>query len=163
MTKTQKILAGGILLIAVGVGGYFAYKLYQDNKNKQKDNKKDGNKKLSNTDNNSQNKEDEIDMGQKVELGDVEDTPKTEDVVNIPRMTKEATKNYIKGKYQNEKFPIGYLMKGAKVKAIQSYLNKKYNAGLKVDGYFGEKTLAALKKYMNLESVDEKTYSKMIS
>lgn len=169
MTNSQKVLAGGVLLIVIGIGGYFAYKLYKTNKTKKtKGNTggiKIGNLEIKRDEKDTkEEKREEIDMGQKVELGEVEDRPKSEDLADIPRTTSSsASQNAIKGKYQPEKFPIGYLMKGSKVKAIQTYLNKKYKAGLKVDGYFGEKTLAALKKYMNLESVDEKTYAKMIS
>ena len=48
------------------------------------------------------------------------------------------------------KFPIKLGSKGQEVKEIQTALNKRiapYMLPLKVDGIFGEKTLAMLKKY----------------
>ena len=42
-------------------------------------------------------------------------------------------------------FPLKRGSKGEKVKGLQQALNRKYNAGLKVDGQFGFKTEKALK------------------
>ena len=51
-------------------------------------------------------------------------------------------------------FPIGLGMTGDTVKQLQTSLNVQFNSNLKEDGYFGCKTLSALIKAFNVQSVD---------
>lgn len=60
--------------------------------------------------------------------------------------------------YRNWNYPMGLGMKDSQYKRVselQAKLNLRYLAGLKVDGFFGCKTLAAIKKYLNVDTVDE--------
>ena len=59
--------------------------------------------------------------------------------------------------YQTWSYPMGLGMKDStyeRVSELQDKLNTKYNAGLKTDGFFGCKTLAAVKKYLSTDKVD---------
>ena len=58
-------------------------------------------------------------------------------------------------------FPIKYGSKSKLVYLLQSALNKLYNAGLTLDGDFGEKTKTALKSAYGIEQVDFKTAKKI--
>lgn len=57
-------------------------------------------------------------------------------------------------RYVTNIFPLSLGMKGSLVKALQENLNKYFSAGLKADGYFGCKTLAAVVKNLNVQAVD---------
>ncbi len=59
-------------------------------------------------------------------------------------------------------FPIGLGMKGDTVKQLQTSLNVQFKAKLKQDGYFGCKTLDALKKAFNVEAVDAELFKNKI-
>lgn len=57
------------------------------------------------------------------------------------------------GTKKNTIFPIEYGDRGTSVSMLQQALNDVYGAGLQVDGIFGQKTLAACKKYLGVEKV----------
>lgn len=52
-------------------------------------------------------------------------------------------------------YPVRYGSCGIEVKTLQQYLNKKYNAGLNVDGKFGSLTKEAALKYLKKEKFTE--------
>ena len=58
-------------------------------------------------------------------------------------------------------FPLKTGSKGAEVAALQSYLNKRYNAGLATDGIWGPKTQAALQKFEQTTMWSTTDYTKM--
>lgn len=55
-------------------------------------------------------------------------------------------------------FPLKKGSKGNNVKGLQSFLNKKYKAGLAVDGDYGSKTDSAVKKYLNVSEISQDMY-----
>lgn len=55
--------------------------------------------------------------------------------------------------YTEWQFPISFGMKGSRVRELQHKLNIKYMAGLDEDGYFGCKTLGAVKEYLGTDKV----------
>lgn len=57
------------------------------------------------------------------------------------------------GKTKANPYPIEYGDRGQGVSLLQQGLNKVFGAGLDVDGIFGKKTLAALKKYMGIDAL----------
>ena len=66
------------------------------------------------------------------------------------------------GGYQQETgFPLKIYDKGELVRQLQTGLNSKYKAGLKVDGYFGPKTQAAVSKHMGNAVVSKSDFDKL--
>lgn len=59
-------------------------------------------------------------------------------------------------------YPVTLGMKGSFVEQIQMALNNDHNANLKVDGYFGCNTLAAVKKAFGVDTVDAELYKNKI-
>lgn len=60
-------------------------------------------------------------------------------------------------------FPLKYGSKGTLVRDIQTVLNKRYKAGIDVDGDWQGQTEAALKKFNLPTSFDSQAYAKLIS
>lgn len=65
-------------------------------------------------------------------------------------------------KYILNFFPLALGMHGALVKELQVGLNNAFHSKLSTDGYFGCKTLAALKSALNIETIDAQTYKDKI-
>lgn len=64
--------------------------------------------------------------------------------------------------YTNDNFPLKKGSKGPRVKNLQKFLNwKGYN--LTVDGYFGEKTAAALLNANNMTKVEQSYYDEWMN
>lgn len=60
-------------------------------------------------------------------------------------------------------FPLKYGSKGTLVRDIQTVLNKRYKAGIDVDGVWKDQTEGALKKYNLPTSFDSQAYAKLIA
>jgi peptidoglycan hydrolase-like protein with peptidoglycan-binding domain len=60
-------------------------------------------------------------------------------------------------------FPLKYGSKGTLVRDIQTVLNKRYKAGIDVDGDWQGQTEAALKKFKLPTSFDSQAYAKLIA
>jgi peptidoglycan hydrolase-like protein with peptidoglycan-binding domain len=66
---------------------------------------------------------------------------KLESYPELPQSSGGASSSY----RPDTNFPLSIYTKGEKVKIIQKALNARFNAGLKIDGYWGPTTEAALK------------------
>lgn len=72
----------------------------------------------------------------------------------VPIITPDINGCITVSKYITNSFPLTLGMKGSFVKILQENLNTYFNSGLKTDGYFGCKTLAAVIKNLNVQTVD---------
>lgn len=79
--------------------------------------------------------------------------PMTDTIIN---KTKTSTR---KPKTESNEFPLRKGSSGDKVAQLQTILNSKYKAGLTVDGKFGAKTEAALKKIGKALAVSESLFN----
>lgn len=68
----------------------------------------------------------------------------------IPPATKQST------------FPLKFGSEGAEVENLQRFLNERSNAGLTVDGVFGNKTQTATQQYLGTLQVTESYYNSVI-
>ncbi len=66
-------------------------------------------------------------------------------------------------KYVTNSFPLAEGMKGAFVKELQTALNTQFHSQLVVDGYFGCRTLQALKKNFNIDTITQQFFNDNIA
>lgn len=132
--KTKKYLLWGLGAVAVATGGFFLFKHLQEKKEeKALDDLKD-----------AVNEEDS-------ELPESHGSAST---VRTPSSSKPTVYN---------QFPLKYGSKGTLVRDIQTVLNKRYKAGIDVDGVWKDQTEGALKKYNLPTSFDSQAYAKLVA
>lgn len=136
--KSKALLITGILLTGAAVGGYFIYRSIQ----KGKQDKPDG------------SEADALDQ-QLLNVINSGGNPST--------VTPTTTAQQSYAALPQGSFPLRVGQKSKYAWIIQSYLNCAHNAGLAVDGAWGKKSAAALKKYYGVEVIQNFPHLKQLA
>lgn len=136
MEAKKRYLLWGLGAVAVATGGYFLFKHLQEKKD----------------DENVAAFKDMIDQGNTASGSSASSGSST-----------PAPKSSGKKPTVYNQFPLKYGSMGTLVKDIQTVLNKRFNAGIKVDGDWGGKTQEALKKFKQPTTFDSQAYAKFIA
>lgn len=133
METKTKYLLWGLGAVAVATGGFFLFKHLNE-------------------------KNDEKSM-EDVNPGDDSDSPASSSHGSASPVRRPASK---KPTVYNQ-FPLKYGSKGTLVRDIQTVLNKRYNAGIEVDGDWQGQTESALVKFHLPTAFDSQAYAKFIA
>lgn len=138
MEAKTKYLLWGLGTVAVVTGGYFLFKHLQD-------------------------KKDEKIVDDFKDLVEEETAPPTSTGSDSHSSASSVRKPSGSKPIIYNQFPLKYGSKGTLVRDIQTVLNKRYKAGIDVDGDWKGQTETALKKFNLPTSFDSQGYAKFIS